>query len=128
MWSRCPRRRPSAATAGATYGSSIPAMKAASSRTSIAEHSAMPTPRTRVARAAALRRLPSQSGHGRCVEIRSTAARMCFCRLSSSLLRYRRWSFGIRPSYLRFSDFAPLPTLIFSPSGSYSSFLRCSGV
>ena len=49
-------------------------------------------------RAAALSRVPSQSGHVSKVTARSTKARMCGCIASMSLDSIDFWIFGIRPS------------------------------
>ena len=62
-------------------------MNVASSRVSIEAQSAMFVLLIFVASAAGFRRVPSQSAHSRWVLIRSTAARRCFCRLSSSFDR-----------------------------------------
>ena len=49
-------------------------------------------------RASAVSRVPSQSGHVVNVMARSTKARTCGCRASTSLESIDFWIFGIRPS------------------------------
>src|SRR4051794_41390109 len=52
-------------------------------------------------RAASLSRVPSHSGQTVKVTARSTKARTCGCRESTSLDRNDFWIFGIRPSCVR---------------------------
>ncbi len=88
----------SAASSGATDGSSRPRTHSARSLICIAQASAMLIPLIFDDRAASLSRVPSHSGQVVKVTARSTKARMCGCSASTSLDRNDFWIFGISPS------------------------------
>ena len=92
--SRC--RRP--LTSGATDGSSIDRTHSARSLICISQRSAMFLPLIFEARASAVSRVPSHSGHVVNVMTRSTNARMCGCMASTSLESIDFWIFGMTPS------------------------------
>ena len=64
----------------------------------MAQASAMLTPSIFDERAASLRRVPPQSGHGVKVTARCTKARTWGCRLSTSFDSIDFWIFGMSPS------------------------------
>jgi hypothetical protein len=92
------RLSPSAASSGATDGSSRPRTQAARSLICIAQASAMLTPAIFDDRAALLRRVPPHSGQALKVTARSTKARMWGCSASTSLERNDFWMRGTSPS------------------------------
>ena len=91
----------SAASSGATDGSSSPPTHSARSLICIAQASAMLIPLIFDDRAASLSRVPPQSGHTVNVIARSTNARMWGCIASTSFDRNDFWIVGISPAYVR---------------------------
>ena len=85
MWTNESRVSPNAATSGATASAVIPRTQPARSLICIAHASAMLTPSMTDERAAALSRVPAQSGHVPNVTASSTKARTCGCIESTSL-------------------------------------------
>ncbi len=85
-------------SSGATEGSSSPRTQSRRSVTCIRQASAMLTPPMRAFRAPSARRVPSQSGHVVNVASRSTKARTCGCRASTSLDSIDLRTFGTSPS------------------------------
>ena len=88
----------SAASSGATDGSSRPSTHSARSLICIAHASAMLIPLIFEDRAASLSRVPPHSGHVVKVTARSTNARTCGCIASVSLDSIDFWIRGISPS------------------------------
>jgi hypothetical protein len=88
----------SAASSGATDGSSTPRTHAAASVICIAQASAMLVPPIRDDRAASLSRVPPHSGQAVNVTARSTKARMCGCSASTSFDRNDFCIVGISPA------------------------------
>ena len=88
----------SAASSGATDGSSRPSIHSTRSLICIAQASAMLTLPIRDDRAAALSLVPSHSGQVVNVTARSTNSRKCGCSDSRSLDRIDFWTLGISPS------------------------------
>jgi hypothetical protein len=88
----------SVASRGATVGSFKPCSHVARSLICMAHASAMFTPAILEERAAALSRVPPQSGQGAKVTARSTKARMCGCIASTSFDKNDFWILGSRPS------------------------------
>ena len=78
-------------SSGATDGSASPRIQAARSLICIAQTSAMFFPLIFEDRASLLSRVPSHSGQVVNVTARSTKARMCGCRASTSLDRNDFW-------------------------------------
>src|SRR4029453_14709509 len=112
----------SASSSGATDLSEIPRTHAARSLICIWHASAMLIPLIFDDRAAADRRVPSQSGQVENVMARSTKARMWGCIESTSLLSMDFWILGIRPSYVRLIP-STLILVVSLWSRSCSSFL-----
>ena len=88
----------SAASSGATDGSSRPRTHSARSLICIAHASAMLIPSIFDERAPSLSLVPSHSGQTVKTTARSTNARMCGCSASTSLDRNDFWIVGIRPA------------------------------
>ncbi len=89
---------PSATSKGAVDASWMPATHWARSLICMAHAWEILTPAITEDRATSLSRVPSQSGHEVKVTARSTKARRCGCRESTSLDNIDFWMRGISPS------------------------------